>query len=86
MIISKLNKSTHFKCKPFIMKERYKIDKEVLMKKISLLLKIIITIVGLSVIITQASLTSMLSISFYILILIFFMLDLFVFRKARTKS
>ncbi|WP_176717758.1 hypothetical protein [Brochothrix thermosphacta] len=54
------------------------------MKKISLLLKIIITIVGLSVIITQASLTSMLSISFYILI--FFMLDLFVFRKARTKS
>lgn len=51
------------------------------MKKISLLLKIIITIVGLSVIITQA-----LSISFYILILIFFMLDLFVFRKARTKS
>ncbi|WP_176717592.1 hypothetical protein [Brochothrix thermosphacta] len=56
------------------------------MKKISLLLKIIITIVGLSVIITQASLTSMLSISFYILILIFFMLDLFVFRKGRTKS
>lgn len=52
MIISKLNKPTHFKCKPFIMKERYKIDKEVLMKKISLLLKIIITIVGLSVIIT----------------------------------
>lgn len=54
------------------------------MKIYSLILKIIITLLGIFLIFNDFSVSSGLNILFFILVLLFFILDTFVFKKNKN--